>query len=69
MEGQKRNTTPFSLRRLIALIAVFVLIFLGFAVRLYRIQITEHDYYREQARGGATLTLPVAATLSIFSIT
>lgn len=62
MEGQKRNTTPFSLRRLIALIVVFVLIFLGFAVRLYRIQITEHDYYREQARGGATLTLPVAAS-------
>ncbi len=62
MDLQKQNATPLSMRRLIALISLFVVIFLGFAVRLYRIQITEHDFYREQARGGATLTLPVAAS-------
>ena len=62
MDKQKQNITPLSLRRQIALIALFAVVFLGFAVRLYRIQITEHDYYREQARGGATLTLSVAAS-------
>lgn len=62
MDMQKQNTTPLSLRRLIALISLFVLVFSVFAVRLYRVQITEHAFYREQARGGATLTLPVAAS-------
>ncbi len=62
MDTQKQNTTPFSVRRLIALVLLFVSVFLVFAVRLYRIQITEHEFYREQARGGATLTLPVSAS-------
>ncbi|MBE6757854.1 MAG: penicillin-binding protein [Ruminococcaceae bacterium] len=62
MDIQKQNNTPISVRRLIALVLLFVVVFLGFAVRLYRVQITEHAFYREQARGGATLTLPVAAS-------
>ncbi len=62
MEKKKQNTTPFSVRRLIALLSLFVSVFLMFAVRLYRIQISEHEFYREQARGGATLTLPIAAS-------
>lgn len=57
-----QQNTPVSARRLIALMVVFLLVFGAFAVRLYRIQIVEHEAYREQAAGGGTLTLPIAAS-------
>lgn len=50
------------IRRLVALCVVFLLIFCVFAVRLYTIQITDHEEYRKLADGGATLTLPLSAS-------
>ncbi|MBO5797980.1 MAG: hypothetical protein J6R77_06515 [Clostridia bacterium] len=58
----KRTPDTLSWRRLVALGLVVLLIFGAYAVRLYRIQIVEHDYYKEQAQGGSTLTLPLAAS-------
>lgn len=51
-----------SVRRLVILGVLFLLIFGVFAVRLYTIQITEHDAYQKLADGGSRLTLPIAAS-------
>lgn len=58
----KQTNDTLSWRRLVALGLVVLFIFGAYAVRLYRIQIVEHDYYHEQAQGGSTLTLPLAAS-------
>ncbi|MBO5797567.1 MAG: hypothetical protein J6R77_04370, partial [Clostridia bacterium] len=58
----KRTNDALSWHRLVALGLVVLFIFGAYAVRLYRIQIVEHDYYKEQAQGGSTLTLPLAAS-------
>lgn len=61
MEERAKNGRP-SVRRLVALTAVIALVFGAFAVRLYRIQIVEHEAYSKLADGGSTLTLPIAAS-------
>ncbi len=48
-------------RRAIALGGLVLLVFLVFAVRLYDIQVTDHETYRTLARESQELTLPIAA--------
>lgn len=48
-------------RRPIVLIVLFLVVFAVFAVRLYRVQIVQHEEYAARAKGGSTLTLPIAA--------
>lgn len=58
---ERRNEIRTSPKRLIALAVVLVLVFSAFSVRLYRIQIVDHEKYAAQAQGGAELTLPITA--------
>lgn len=58
----KNQNLPTSIyRRMLTLVALVVLVFAAFAVRLYDIQVTDHETYRALAREHATLTLPIAA--------
>lgn len=61
MEERAKTGRP-SIRRLIALAVVIALVFGTFAVRLYRIQIVEHEAYAKLAGKNSTLTLPIAAS-------
>ena len=56
------NGTRLSLKRLIALLALLTVVFSVFAVRLYRVQIVDHEKYAAEAAGGADLTLSIAAS-------
>lgn len=56
-----RKTAPLSARRMVSLAGALCLIFSAFAVRLFRVQVTEHEKWSELAQGYATLSLPVPA--------
>lgn len=58
---KKQNLPTGVYRRAVTLVALVVLVFAAFAVRLYDIQVTDHETYRALAREHATLTLPIAA--------
>ncbi len=59
MEDNKNN--HISKRRALALICVVAIIFGIYAVRLFRVQIVEGDYYATLADNKKTLTLPIEA--------
>lgn len=61
MDERVKTGRP-STHRLVALIVALMVVFGAFAVRLYRIQIVEHEQYAKLADGGSTLTLPIAAS-------
>ncbi len=59
MKNQNLPTSVY--RRAVTLVALVVLLFAAFAVRLYDVQVTDHETYRALAREHATLVLPIAA--------
>ncbi len=56
-----QNIPPRFWRRVVALGGLVFLLFAAFAVRLYDIQVTNHETYRALARESQELTLPIAA--------